>query len=109
MGKCGVPLTIIRPGFIYGPNDSSGKVIYRFLETATRGNDLVIRADPETVRDYVHVDDVCRVIDAAIAAQPNRLSVINVSGGNAVTLAHLASTVCATRGRTLESSSTSPL
>lgn len=56
--KCAVPLTVMRPGFIYGPNDGSGKVIYRFVQAAMRRDDLVIRADPETFRDYVHVHDV---------------------------------------------------
>lgn len=63
-----------------------------------RRDDLVIRADPETFRDYVHVHDVCRVIDAAIAAPMDRLSMINASGDGAVTLARLAATVCAATG-----------
>ena len=96
--KFRVPLSVIRPGFIYGPSDSSGKVIYRFVEAAIRGDDLVIRADAGTFRDYVHVDDVGRVIEAAIAAPPDRLNVINASGGEAVTLARLAATVCAATG-----------
>jgi dTDP-glucose 4,6-dehydratase len=93
-----VSLTIMRPGFIYGPRDSSGKVIYRFVEAAMRGHDLVIRADPETFRDYIHVDDVCRAIHLAMGTHAIQPKVMNVSSGSPITLEHLAAIACSVTG-----------
>jgi nucleoside-diphosphate-sugar epimerase len=90
--RLSVPLAVLRLGFVYGPLDGSGKVIYRFADAAARGDDLVIGSDPAVYRDYVHVDDVCRAITRLIDKPSSGRRVVNVSGGRGVTLRELAET-----------------
>jgi nucleoside-diphosphate-sugar epimerase len=61
----GMNFTIVRPSAVYGPSDTHGRVISRFLSAAVRGQCLVAKNADETVLDFTFVEDVANGITAA--------------------------------------------
>lgn len=97
--KYGLDVRIIRPTAIYGPGDRSSHVIPDLLRRAEAGEDpLTVWGRPDTVRDFVFVDDV---VDAGLAVLEHGAAgeVYNVGSGVPTTIAELAEAVLvATRG-----------
>lgn len=58
------PVTVLRLYNVFGPhmNPNSGSIMYRFLAD----KEIVIYGDGEQTRDYIHVRDVVRIMEAAI-------------------------------------------
>lgn len=79
----GLPVVIVRPGNPYGPNQF-GKLAQGFvgaaMYAAIKGDIVAVFGERGTVRDYIHVDDLCQGI---IAAMDKGLSgdVFNVGSG----------------------------
>ena len=61
------PLTCLRLPGVYGPGDGGCSVIGRLAGQVHRGEPLHITSGGRPRRDFVYVDDVCRVIARAIA------------------------------------------
>jgi nucleoside-diphosphate-sugar epimerase len=83
--RLGVELAILRIGYVYGPNDGSGKVVQRFLRGALSGQDLEVTATAGVFRDYVFVDDVVRCLLGSASPTSPCTRVVNVSSGVATT------------------------
>lgn len=83
----GFSYTILRPTNIYGPGAISG-TIYKFIESIRNKNTIYITGDGTQSRDFVHVEDVCRLIHTLIRA-PFIHEVINVGSGYVYTLNEL--------------------
>lgn len=69
----GVPLSVVRPGNIYGPGqDPAGEagVIAIFTARMLRGEPVTIFGDGSQVRDYVYVADVVEAIRLAARRPP---------------------------------------
>jgi dTDP-glucose 4,6-dehydratase len=62
----GLPLIVTRGSNNYGPNQFPEKIIPLFITNAIDGLELPIYGDGSAVRDYIHVEDHCRGIDAAL-------------------------------------------
>lgn len=81
--------TVIGPG-IREKSNMSGPV-YRWVESALKGDDLIVFQDGKQTRDYVHIDDV---VNANLLAVTNNLAgIYNVGGGKVVSLKELAALV----------------
>jgi nucleoside-diphosphate-sugar epimerase len=61
----GVSATSIRLANVYGPMDDNRRVIPLFIALADAGEELTVFGEG-TLLDFVHVDDVCEAIGAAI-------------------------------------------
>jgi nucleoside-diphosphate-sugar epimerase len=73
----------------YGPWEDPGRLVPALVAHGMRG-ELPPLVDPATVRDFVHVDDVCDAfLSAAGATDMARGSVLNVASGRETTLAEL--------------------
>lgn len=88
--RLGIELVVLRLGYVYGPGDSSGKVVARFLRQAEEGRDLVVDADPSVFRDYVYIDDVVRALRLSSEPSAVQPGSYNISSGRATTIADLA-------------------
>jgi nucleoside-diphosphate-sugar epimerase len=82
MGSTGPAITILRPGFIYGPGDR--KFIPKLISALTSGRFAFI-GDGENVLNIVHIDDVvrCTLLAALSPVATNRS--YNITDGTRTT------------------------
>jgi dTDP-glucose 4,6-dehydratase len=77
----GVPAVITRCSNNYGPNQFPEKLIPLMITNAIEGRELPVYGDGLQVRDWIHVEDHCRGIEAARKrGQPGQ--VYNLGAGN---------------------------
>lgn len=77
----GTPVVITRGSNTYGPYQYPEKLIPLFVTNALEGKRLPLYGDGLNVRDWLHVDDHCDGIEAALArGRPGE--VYNIGGGN---------------------------
>ncbi len=86
------PSVCLRCFNIYGPRQDPGSeyaaAIPRFIKLALEAKPVTIFGDGEQTRDYVYVKDV---IEAnLLAARSNMAGIVNISGGNSITINNLA-------------------
>ena len=92
----GFRATILRPTAVYGPGDRSDHVIPDLIRRALAHEDpLVVWGGPDTVRDFVYVDDVASAV-AGVVTKPQLPGPFNVGSGERTTIRHLAQTILAT-------------
>ncbi|MGB3797619.1 MAG: GDP-mannose 4,6-dehydratase, partial [Alteraurantiacibacter sp.] len=78
----------------YGPYQYPEKLIPLFLLNALHGRDLPIYGDGMNVRDWLHVEDHCRGIEACLAkGQPGET--YNIGGGAELPNMEAIDTICA--------------
>ena len=63
----GLQITTFRFFTVYGPSGRPDMALYRFIEQALRGQDLVVYGDP--VRDFTYIDDITRGMEQALQAR----------------------------------------
>jgi nucleoside-diphosphate-sugar epimerase len=64
-----IPLTIIRPSQIYGDSDDfriHQPFLYYIIDRAEKGEDISIFGSRASLRNYIHVDDVCEAIERLV-------------------------------------------
>jgi UDP-glucose 4-epimerase len=66
-GERGVPLTVLRFPGVYGPGDTSARIVPAILGSARDGRELTVPGDGSQRRDLVHVADIARMITAIIS------------------------------------------
>lgn len=76
----GLSVSISRSANNYGKYQHAEKLIPKVIEYALKGQRIPIYGDGRNVRDWVHVDDHCRAIDAIVRGAPSG-SVYNVGSG----------------------------
>jgi dTDP-glucose 4,6-dehydratase len=77
----GLPVTITRGSNTYGPYQYPEKLIPLFVTNALEGGKLPLYGDGLNVRDWLHVDDHCDGIEAALL-RGRAGEVYNIGGGN---------------------------
>ncbi len=77
----GLPVTITRGSNTYGPHQYPEKLIPLFVTNALEGGTLPLYGDGLNVRDWLHVDDHCDGIEAALL-HGRAGEVYNIGGGN---------------------------
>jgi|GEM_PF-76243 len=100
---------ILRPFSIYGPGQSMKGLlgtIHRQLReaeerNATEGHNVgeIVLADLRPVRDYCFVGDLAEAVASACTAEVNGFSVLNVAGGQGVSVGELAKSAASAFGR----------
>jgi len=77
---------------VYGPNQSAeggyAAVIPAFKKAIAEGKECTIFGDGTQIRDFIHVDDLVRIIGLAIAAEKLPLE-LNIASGEATSLLDL--------------------
>jgi nucleoside-diphosphate-sugar epimerase len=58
----GLPVTVIRPFNIYGPNQVGVGAIHQFAVRALRGEDLIIHGDGSQIRAWCFIDDIVEAL-----------------------------------------------
>ncbi len=99
--KYGLASTALRISNPYGPrqNPSAGQgVIATFLHRALRDEPVTVFGDGSTVRDYIYVEDVARII-AGIAASDRVEPVVNVGSGRGTSVLVIRDLLAAAIGR----------
>jgi len=87
-----LPVTIVRPFNNYGARQHLEKVIPRFITSAILGENLHVHGDGSAARDFVHVDDTCRALDAILHAPMDLVvgKIFNVGSGQHRTVLSIA-------------------
>jgi UDP-glucose 4-epimerase len=92
LAVAGVPFTVLRYLFVYGPRQFAGmgykSVIVKTFERLRRGEPPVVFGDGEQTLDYVFVDDVVDATLAALMPGANG-EVINIGSGRPTTVNEL--------------------
>lgn len=85
--KHGLPAWVFRLYSVYGPFEDPSRLILKLLLQAREGR-LPPLANPEISRDFIHVYDVCRAVDAVLARADRleRGEVYNIGTGECTTL-----------------------
>jgi UDP-glucose 4-epimerase len=93
-GKLGLKYVIIRPFNVYGPGQSEAYagVITKFITRACSSEPLVIHGDGLQTRDFIHVEDVSRLVELVVEKTPVGL-VFNAGSGVPTRIVDLARVV----------------
>ncbi len=81
----GLPVTIIRPGYIYGPRNS----VYReafYFDRLVAGRPLLVPGDGTTITQFGYVDDLAALLVAVLGNERAIGEAYNFAGEYAVTL-----------------------
>jgi dTDP-glucose 4,6-dehydratase len=94
----GVPVIVTRASNNYGPYQFPEKVIPLFITNAIDGVEVPLYGDGLNVRDWLHVNDHCRAVDA-IVERGQVGEVYNIGGGNEVANIDLTRRILGLLGR----------
>lgn len=78
--KKGLSYTIIRPSAVYGPSDTSGRVVAQFLLNAMHDKELIVNGVTEFL-DFTHVEDAANGIVLASLSDNTVNKTYNISRG----------------------------
>ena len=85
--ETGLPVTVLRPGYIYGPDNH----IYResfFFDRVRRGRPVLVPGNGLTVTQFVYVDDLAQAL-ALVLGNPKAVGeTFNIAGEYGCTLDH---------------------
>jgi dTDP-glucose 4,6-dehydratase len=93
-----IPAIIVRPFNNFGPQQHLEKLIPRFITGALTGEQLTIHGDGSSSRDFIFVEDTCRIIRTIVEENVNLAStghVINLGTGSSISVDEIATKVLA--------------
>ncbi len=94
-----IPLTLLRPSFIYGPGQHKENAIAKFVESLRRDQPPRVFGSGGGIRDDVFVGDVARAVELAVEKRAE--GVFNVAGGRPRTILEVAETACRVSGKAI--------
>lgn len=89
--------TILRFTTIFGPNETSSRVIPEFIKACLSNASIHIIGNGKEMRDFVFVDDAVKSIEIAI--EKGISSEFNITGGQPISIKDLASLIVKLVGR----------
>ena len=84
-GRHGFPATIIRPPYVYGPDDHIAQRLFSIFARLTQGIRVIVPGNGLTLTHTVHVDDLASAFAAAPGQGQARGQVYNAAGPEAIT------------------------
>jgi nucleoside-diphosphate-sugar epimerase len=81
------PLTVLRIPGVYGPAVNDRSVIGRMAASVQESRKVIIHGDGNVRRDYVHVIDVCRIVEALMQLRSD--GTFNVATGSSCSIAEM--------------------
>ncbi len=87
-----IPAVIVRPFNNYGPRQHLEKAIPRFITSLMLDESLTVHGKGEASRDWIHVEDTCRGLDAIIGAPLEKVKgeVFNLGTGRTISIKEVA-------------------
>lgn len=87
-----LPAVIVRPFNTYGPYQHLEKVIPRFITSALLDESLTIHGDGQSMRDWIHVHDLCEGLDRIMHCQNQQINhaIINLGTGRSLSVLEIA-------------------
>ena len=73
---CGLDFTILRYGSLYGPRSDESNGLHRIVRDALVRGAISYAGNPESIREYIHVQDAARASVVALGAEYRNESVI---------------------------------
>jgi UDP-glucose 4-epimerase len=87
--ECGIPLSVLRPCAIYGPEDTHNSYgPNRFIRTASSSGKITLFGEGEETRHHVYVDDVVQIIYLSLMHQS--AGVLNAITGQGISFRALS-------------------
>jgi nucleoside-diphosphate-sugar epimerase len=87
-----IPLAILRPGAIYGAEDTHNAYgPNRFVRTALASRKIILFGEGEEERDHIYVCDVARIVQFCV--RHRRTGILNAVNGTCVTFRELAEAI----------------
>ncbi len=97
-----IDVVIVRPFSVYGPSQVLGHgYIGMIVEAMLNDAEFNLPGRPDFLRDFVHINDMTRLISALIEADLPGVSVLNAGSGRATSLAELVALAENVTGRDL--------
>jgi UDP-glucose 4-epimerase len=72
----GLDFTILRYGSLYGPRSDESNGLFRIVRDALSTGAISYQGNPESIREYIHVDDAARASIAALGEEFRNESVV---------------------------------
>jgi len=98
----GIQTVCLRFFTVYGPRQRPDLAIRKFVEKIERGEPIEMYGDGTTKRDYTFIGDIVAGIRAAIAYDKTPYEVINLGGGEPITLKRMIETIEKVLGKKAE-------
>ena len=84
--SAGKPIVTFRIFSPYGPEMEEGRLVYEVVRRARENREIKL-TNPETNRDFIHIDDIVDLyVEAMSKADALKGEIFNLGGGKAVTL-----------------------
>lgn len=83
---------------VYGPRQRPDLAIHKFTDLISKHQPIPVFGDGTTKRDYTYIDDIISGIKAAIAYNKTPYEIINLGGGEPVSLSQMIKTIETTLG-----------
>ena len=90
----GLPVTVLRPFIMYGPEQSTAMMLPQLIATALRGEDFPMTPGEQT-RDFIHVGDVADAVLRAAVTPAAVGEVFNICSGTERSILSVAQQVLA--------------
>lgn len=90
--KNNLPISVVRPVYVYGPYDQSGRMDY-FFERILEGRPIIMFGTGENIVQFGYVYDLCKAIIAMIGNEAAYGQAFNISGRELVTISQFINLV----------------
>src|SRR5450759_3713082 len=87
----GLDTVALRFCTVYGPRQRPDMAFHKFIKAMLEGREIVMYGDGTQTRDFTYVDDIVQGLVLAQEGPPG--AVMNIGGGNRVTLAEAITTL----------------
>ncbi len=84
---------------VYGPRQRTDLAINKFTNLIKQGKPIQMYGDGTTMRDYTYIDDIISGIQSAIKYNKTPYEIINLGGGEPITLKRMIETIEKTLGK----------
>lgn len=95
----GISVVALRFFTVYGPRQRPDLAIRKFAHKINAGEPIQMYGDGTTKRDYTYIDDIVDGICAAIDYNKTGYEIINLGGGEPITLSRMIETIEKTIGK----------
>ena len=89
----GIQAVCLRFFTVYGPRQRPDLAINKFTRLILDGKPIPVYGDGTTMRDYTYIDDILSGIEGAIAYDKTPYEIINLGGGEPITLTRMIQTI----------------
>ena len=95
----GIKAVCLRFFTVYGPRQRPDLAINKFTRLILNGEPVPMYGDGSTMRDYTYIDDIVSGIQSAIVYDKTPYEIINLGGGEPITLIRMIETIEAELGK----------